>query len=221
MREGDDTSATQGRDGGAALSDSLAALAAAGRMRRYARGTVLITEGDEGGTLYIVLKGRVRVYAESASGQQITFGSYAAGDYVGEMSLDGGPRSASVVTTEPTTCSIVDRHAILEHLRTHPQFAMELLERVIGRARAATLSMRQIALNDVYGRLVSLLGSLAEPVPGLGLVIVERLTHQEIANRLGCSREMVSRLMKDLERGGYIALNGRQIVLCKPFPARW
>lgn len=203
------------------LPGSLAELAQAGRVHRYPKGTVLIHEGDEGGTLFIVLQGRVRAYSESATGQQITYGSYGVGDYVGEMSLDGGARSASVITTEPTVCAIVDRQALLEHLRTHPQFAFELLRRVIARARATTLSMRQIVVNDVYGRLTGMLVSMAEPVPGVGHVIAERLTHQDIATRIGCSREMVSRLMKDLERGGYLALRSRQIVLLKPFPARW
>ena len=88
-------------------------------------------------------------------------------------------------------------------------------------ARAATLSARQMALNDVYGRLRALLESLAEPQPGGTRRIAERLTHREIANRIGCSREMVSRLMKDLERGGYAAPGARGTTLARPLPPRW
>ncbi len=85
----------------------------------------------------------------------------------------------------------------------------------------ATLTARQLALNDVYGRLKLLLGALAVPQPDGTLRVAERLTHQEMSNRLGCSREMVSRLMKDLERGGYVSVQDARIVLSKPLPQRW
>ena len=73
----------------------------------------------------------------------------------------------------------------------------------------------------MYGRLKALLHGLAQPQPDGTQRVVERLTHQEMANRLGCSREMVSRLMKDLERGGYLVVEGSQFVLVKPLPQRW
>lgn len=186
-------------------SDDLRELAARGVRHRYARGRLLIEEGDAGGALYIVLAGRLRVFAASAdSGREITFGTYGPGEYVGEMSLDGGPRSASVETLEATECVLVARPTLEAFIAERPAFAFELLAKVIRRARAATLSARQMALNDVYGRLRALLESLAQPQPDGTRRIGERLTHKEIANRIGCSREMVSRLMKDLERGGYV-----------------
>ena len=81
--------------------------------------------------------------------------------------------------------------------------------------------MRQLALHDVYGRLKLLLVSLATVQPDGSLQVGERLTHQEMANRLGCSREMVSRLMKDLERGGYVQVHDNRYRLVKPLPQRW
>ena len=86
---------------------------------------------------------------------------------------------------------------------------------------AATLSAKQLALNDVYGRLVQVLSGLAVEQPGGTRLIEERLTHQALAHRLGCSREMVSRLMKDLEHGDYVEARDGRLVLLRPLPSRW
>ena len=196
----------------AALPPSLAALAARGSPRSYRKGTLLIEEGAQGDSIYLVLTGRLRAFGCDARGREITYGSYGPGDYVGEMSLDGGPRSASVITEDASRCVMLTRESILAHIAEHPEFALDLLTRVIRRARAATLSTKQLALNDVYGRLKALLESTPD----------ERLTHQAMAQRLGCSREMVSKLIKDLEQGQYLARNGAgRYTLLRPLPGRW
>jgi CRP/FNR family cyclic AMP-dependent transcriptional regulator len=203
------------------LGSSLSALAARGVVRRYRKGTVLIEEGDVSDTLYIILSGGVRIYSSGERGREVTHGTYGPGEYVGEMSLDGGARSASVVTTEATTCAVVTRTTLQGYIGENPSFAFELLSKVIRRARAATLSAKQLALNDVYGRLVALFNDLSVPQPDGSRLVQERLTHQDAANRLGCSREMVSRLMKDLERGGYVAQRDGRISVLGRLPARW
>jgi CRP/FNR family cyclic AMP-dependent transcriptional regulator len=138
------------------------------------------------------------------------------------MSLDGGPRSASVVTIEPTLCAMVTRSKLLSHIEKCPEFALYLLTKVIERARLATRSARNMALLDVYGRVVELLESLATDRPDGMRVIVERLTHVAVANRVGCSREMISRLLKDLRSGGYLVVEGNSWVLPRrSLPSRW
>jgi len=137
------------------------------------------------------------------------------------MSLDGGPRSASVITLEPTACSVVQRDALEAYIAEQPAFAFELLSKLIRRVRAATLSTKQLALNDVYGRLKALLESHADADTPLPRTLTERLTHQDMSSRIGCSREMVSRLMKDLQRGEYIDHDGSVIRLLRPLPPRW
>jgi len=196
-------------------------LAERGVIKQYRKGQRLIDEGDSGDTLYIITKGRLRAYGSSDSGREITYGTYGPGEYIGEMSLDGGPRSASVMAIEAAECVQITRHTLLRHIGEHPEFALELISKVIRRARAATLSAKQMALNDAYGRLVSVLISLAQPQADGTVGIVERLTHQELANRVGCSREMVSRLMKDLERGGYVSVSPGLLSIVKPLPSRW
>ncbi len=206
------------------MSDALRALAERGETRRYRKGTLLIQEGDAGETLYIILGGRLRAFSSGDNDREITYGVYGAGEYIGEMSLDGGPRSASVITLEACSCAVVGRRTLERFIAERPEFAFELLAKVIRRARAATLTARQLALNDVYGRLKALLVSLpvavAVPDPGTPR-LAERLTHLEMAHRLGCSREMVSRLMKDLERGGYLQVQDQHFVLLKALPQRW
>jgi CRP/FNR family cyclic AMP-dependent transcriptional regulator len=204
----------------AALTDSVRALAERGVLRSYRKGTVLIEEGDRGDTLYIVLSGRVRAYSSNEAGREVSYGVYGAGEYLGEMSLDGGTRSASVITLEPTVCSVVTRATLEAYIAERPSFAFEVMAKLIRRARAATLSTKQLALNDVYGRLKALLESHAEG-DGLPSTLDERLTHQDMSSRIGCSREMVSRLMKDLQRGRYIDHDGSVIRLLRPLPPRW
>ena len=199
----------------------LRTLVARGEPRRYRKGTLLIQEGDVGETLFIVLSGRVKSFSTDERDREIVYGVYGPGEYLGEMSLDGGPRSASVITLETTVCSVVTRKTLREHIVANPEFAFELLSRVIRRARLATQSARSMALLDVYGRVVKLLDGLATVQADGTRQIVERLTHADIASRVGCSREMVSRLMKDLEHGGYISVEAGQLRLARVLPPRW
>jgi CRP/FNR family cyclic AMP-dependent transcriptional regulator len=209
--------ASRPADDAPALPESLRGLAARGERRRYRKGMLLIQEGDRSDTLFIVLSGRVKAFSSDERDREITYGIYGAGEYLGEMSLDGGPRSASVITLEATECAVITRQTLREHIAANPEFAFELLNRVIGRARMATESARNLALLDAYGRLVKALNDLA----GDSKIIEARPTHQELASRIGSSREMVSRLMKDLERGGYIAVDGRKLQMLRALPLNW
>lgn len=198
------------------------ALAALGTTRHFRRGALLIQEGDLGDSLYIVQHGRLRSFLADNTGKELTLSLHGPLEYVGEMALDGGPRSAHVEALEATQCSVVSRAILLAYISAEPEFSMELLARVIRRARLATESARSVAMIDVYGRLVRLLDQFAGPCNDNGeRVLQERLTHQAIAQHLACSREMVSRLLKDLETGGYVAVRDRWIWLLKSLPARW
>jgi CRP/FNR family cyclic AMP-dependent transcriptional regulator len=206
----------------AVLAPPLRALAARGTPRSYRKGTLIIEEGTHGDTLYLLLAGRVKAFSSDARGREIVYGVYGPGDYFGEMSLDGGPRSASVLAESACTCAVLTRQTLREHIRAEPEFAFELIARVIGRARMATSSARSMALLDVYGRVVQLLDSLAAPRGDGARIVEERLTHAEIAARVGCSREMVSRLVKDLERGGFLRPDSRgHITMQRRLPPRW
>lgn len=171
--------------------------------------------------MYILLEGRVKVYCTEEGGREIMFGLFGAGEYFGEMALDGGPRSASVATLEDCVCSVVTRAGLLAFISERPEFALELLAQVIRRLRLATRDARNLAFIDVYGRLSQCLQDLAEPQSDGTRRIEARLTHQDLASRVGCSREMVSRILKDLESGGHVRLEDRHIVLVGRLPRRW
>jgi len=203
------------------LSPSLRALAVRGTVRSYRKNSVIINEGEVGESLFVLLEGRVKVYSNDADGREITFNTVESGDYFAEMWLDGGPRSASVMTLEPSVCSIVSRAALREHLAEEPEFALELVAQVIRRARAATETARNMALLDVYGRVIVTLESQQGAAKPDAPITLTQITHQNIASRVGASREMVSRLLKDLEKGGYIELGVKRITLLKKLPARW
>jgi CRP/FNR family cyclic AMP-dependent transcriptional regulator len=160
------------------------------------------------------------VYASNAAGKEVVIDFHEPGEYVGEMSLFGAPRSASVITVLPTTCSIVTRAHFREFILAHPDFALHLIEKLIHRVRRTTESVKSLALSDVYGRLVQLLTTLAHDVNGRQ-VVPERLTQQDIAERIGASRDMVSRLLKDLVGGGYLAIDDRTITILKKPPPGW
>jgi len=168
-----------------------------------------------------VLTGRVKVFASNEPGREFIIDFHGSGEYVGEMSLDGARRSASVITVEPTTCAVVNRAHFREFILAHPDFALHLIERLMQRVRVTTSNLKSLALSDVYGRLVRLLNALAEVADSGHQVVPEKLTQQDIADRVGASRDMIGKLMKDLIAGGYLAVEERTITILKKLPTGW
>ena len=200
--------------------ETLRAIAATGVVRHFPKNAVLINEGEQGDSLFILLAGKVKVFASNEAGKEFIIDFHGPGEYVGEMSLDGAPRSASVMTVEPTSCAVVSRANFREFILAHPDFALHLIEKLIERVRRTTENVKSLALSDVYGRLVRLLHALAQERDGRQ-VIPEKLTQQDIAERVGASRDMISRLMKDLVAGGYLAVEDRTITIVKRLPPAW
>ena len=195
-------------------------LAGLGRVRTYPKNTVFITEGDSSDSVFVILSGRVKVFISDTEGHEMILDTQGPGEYVGEMALDGKPRSASVMTLEPSTFAVIGREPVREAIRQNPDFALEMISRIIDRARIATSSVKDLALLDVYGRVARLLLNMASEQNGK-LMIPEKLTQQEIAERVGASRDMVSRIFRDLTQGGYITVENRIITINKKPPARW
>ena len=200
---------------------TLRAIAETGIVRTFPKNAVLIHEGDAGDALYIVLQGRVKVYASNAQGREFAIAFHGPGEYVGEMTLDGGVRSASVVTIDPTVCAIVHREQFREFILKNPDFALHLIEKLINRVRATTEDVKSLALTDVYGRLVRLLNTLAVAKEDGTSTVPEKLTQQAIAERVGASRDMIGKLFKDLVAGGYLAIEDRTITVLRKLPIGW
>ena len=200
--------------------EELAAVTAHAVTRVYPRNAVILNEGDSSDSLYIILEGRVKAYVADADGKEAVLSTQGPGEYFGEMVLDEGPRSASVMTLEPSRLLVVPKADFKDFLVRNPVFAARLIEKLIHRVRALTENVKSLALMDVYGRIARLLLELAEKHDGK-LVITEYLTQKDIASRVGASREMVSIILKDLTAGGYIRNEGRTIVIERTPPPRW
>jgi CRP/FNR family transcriptional regulator, cyclic AMP receptor protein len=203
------------------LSDAeLQAIGGHGVARTFPKGAVVVTEGDTTDTLFVILEGRVKVYASDDQGREIVFVTQGPGEYFGELVLDGGLRSASVMTLEKTRLLAVAKPEYEDFVAKNPAFALNVMRKLITRVRTLSASVKSLALMDVYGRVARLLLELAEEKDG-GMAIRERLTHQDLANRVGASREMVGRILKDLTEGGYITAERSRIVINRRPPEHW
>ena len=199
----------------------LDAIARRGGVRAFAAQSILINEGDTTDSLYIVLSGRVKVYASDDNGREVVMTELGAGEYLGELSLDGARRSVSVKTLEPSTCCVVQGAELRAFVADYPDFAMHLTHKLMRMVRRLTEQVKGLALQDVYGRVARLLMELSD-AQGETRVLRVRLTQQQIADRVGASREMVNRIMKELTAGGYVAQNAeRQLVIQRKLPSAW
>lgn len=189
--------------------------------KAFPKNTILMSEGDTASSLYIILSGKVKVYVGHQGGTELILDILGPGGYFGELALlDEGPRSASVIALEPSKLAIISKTDFEQCLFNHPVITLDLIRALIRRIRALTESVRTLALLDVYGRIARTLLHLAEEREGK-LMIDQRLTHQDIANMVGASREMVSRIIKDLMAGGYITIKDKKITINEKLPARW
>jgi CRP/FNR family transcriptional regulator, cyclic AMP receptor protein len=188
--------------------------------RTFPKNTVVVSEGDRTDSLYIIVSGRVKIYMSDEKGKEIALNESGPGEYFGEMVLDEGPRSASVMTLEPTEFLVVSKEDFKEFVKKSPEFALHLILKLIKRVRALTNDVKSLALMDVYGRVARMLLGLAVERDGT-LVIENKPTQQEIASRVGASREMISRIFGDLTTGGYIEVGRDRITIAKALPRTW
>lgn len=203
------------------LTDAdLTAISAHGIAHAFPKQSLIVREGEATDSLYIILEGRVKAFVSDGEGREVVLSIQGPGEYFGEMVLDEGPRSASVMALEASRCLVVPKDEFRAFLAQNPAFSLSLTEKLIHRVRDLTANVKSLALMDVYGRVARLLLELAVEKDGV-MVIEERLTQQDIASRVGASREMVSRILKDLSVGGYIAQTRERLILNKKPPAHW
>jgi CRP/FNR family cyclic AMP-dependent transcriptional regulator len=199
---------------------ALRAIASCGVVRHFPKNAVLLIEGDHTDSLHVILAGKVKVYCGDADGREVVLNILGPSDYFGELAvIDGEPRSASVMTLEPTQVFVIFRDDFLQHLSQEPEIAINLLTTLVRKVRRETECLKGLALMDVYGRVAKLLLELATEREGK--LVVERLTYREIATRIGASREMVGRIFKDLRSGGYITVEADRIVINEDLPQKW
>lgn len=181
--------------------------------KRYPKNTVILVEGDDTDALHIIISGRIKVLISDEDGREVILSLLERGEYFGEMGLlDDSPRSASVETLEECELMSMSKGDFKRCLADHSEMAMYIMRNLVKRLREADKKIESLALVDVYGRVARVLLEQAENLAGR-LVVSKRLTKQDIAKMVGASREMVSRVMKDLQQRGYFRVEDGKIVL--------
>lgn len=188
--------------------------------RSYPKNSIIINEGDVSNSLYLLLSGRVKIFLSDEDGREFVVTNLEPGGYFGEWGLlDDERRSASVMTIEKCSFKLLHQKDF-DYLRAqYPEINDVLMKHLVQRVRELTDNIKTLALKDVYGRIRKLLGDLSDKADDQ--IIQERLTQQEIANRVGSSREMVARILKDLTMGGYLHIEKKQIQIKKALPENY
>lgn len=197
-------------------TDHFAELTKLGVAHHYKAGVHIFKEGDSGDAVYLLLSGEVMPVSETIDGKAISYGAIQAGQYFGEMALDGGKRSSSVQAITDCECVVIPNALVLAYAQRHSDFALHLLNTAISRARKATDAARDMALLNAYSRLRLALNREFD----LGDETCH-LSHAQLATQIGASREMVSKLHKDLTRGGYVEAGHRLTTRLKKLPLKW
>jgi CRP/FNR family cyclic AMP-dependent transcriptional regulator len=188
--------------------------------KRYRKNTVIIEHGDEANALYFLVDGQVKAYMADERGKEIIFREQGPGSVIGELALLAEvPRTASVMTLVDSEFLVLSKRSFAQCLRDHPDIAFNLIKALAKQVQSLTESVTDFAMLDVYGRIAKMLTESA--VEQDDLMITPSYTHQHIADRVGSSREMVSKILKDLRQGGYLSVEGKRYVLHRKLPAKW
>lgn len=202
-------------------AELLSQLAECGDAKWFARNQTLIVEGEVSDSLFVLISGQLKVFTRDNKGRELVYNILQPGEFFGELFLDGGPRSASVKAVVDSQCVVIDEAAIRVFMQTYPEFAECLVYKLIARVRHATELSKSLALHDVYERTVDLLNKVASTEGDLR-VVPAAMTQQEIADRVGATREMINHILRDLTRGGFLAKDeNRRLVFTKMLPKRW
>ncbi len=206
----------------AELSDSdFESLGQLTTRRHFPRDAVVFFENDEGDSFFMILQGRVKVTILGDDGREVILSMLGPGDFFGEMALlDDEPRSATAIAVEDTDLLSLQRSDFEGVVATKVSISAALIKVLSARLRRANHQISTLALLDVYGRVARVLMDMAREEGRRlrdGRIAFRRATHQEIANRIGTTRETVTRMMKDLERQGLIQVDGKEFVLGPDF----
>jgi CRP/FNR family cyclic AMP-dependent transcriptional regulator len=184
----------------------------AGR-KRAERGAFVVRAGDSTDSLYVMISGRAKVTNTDEEGREIILAWLGPGEFFGEMGLiDGSPRSANVVAAEASELLFLDKDSLQRCMQDNFQVAMKLMKTLVLRLREADRKIESLALLDVYGRVARLLLDMSEVVEG-SRVVKKKISKQDMAKMIGASREMVSKVMRDLELSGYIRIENDSLVI--------
>lgn len=191
-----------------------------GPARQFAKGAIVVSEGEPALSMYVIQQGRLRVYVSDEDGRDVELNVLGPGEYFGELMLDGQVRSASVIALTPARLTMIGRADFERILMQRPDIAFHVIQHLIQRVRSLSRNVQALVSKDVYGRVAQLFNELAREEAGVRFV-PGPLSQQTIADRVGASRSMINRILQDLSAGGYVAVSRERIVLHKPLPRHW
>lgn len=194
-------------------------LAKHGETRTWEAGMTVVREGEFADCMYVIHDGELRACVVGEGGRTVELNTLGAGEFFGELMLDGERRSATVDTLTRARLTRVTRADAMRLLEERPDLAFLLIQRLVSRVRGLTRTVRSLASMDVYQRLAGMCTALATVHEGR--LCVRGMSQQRLSERLGASRAMVNRLLQDLVKGGYITMERGCIVLLRPLPPRW
>lgn len=187
----------------------------------FKKNSLVITQGDRTRSLFIITSGRMKVYASDEDGSQTIFTFLGPDSFFGELSLlDDAPRSASVIAVEESRALSLSHQNFSNFLSQHPEISTSLFKALTKRIRSMDDTICTLTSRDIYGRLVQTLYNQAKEQED-GTLITQRLTHQDLAEMIGSSREMISRIFKDLKQGDYIRIDKKRVIIRKQLPTRY
>lgn len=181
--------------------------------KSFPRGSTIISAGDMTDSLYVIISGRLKVMMSDNEGREVILAMLNPGEFFGEMGLlDDHPRSATVVALEACELLSLTKRDFKKCLEDNFELSMTVMRGLVHRLREADKKIGSLALMDVYGRVARLLIEMSETING-EKVVTKKVAKQDIAKMIGASREMVSRVMKDLQNSGFIEVRGNAIHL--------
>jgi CRP/FNR family transcriptional regulator, cyclic AMP receptor protein len=196
-------------------------LAKVSNRRRYPKDSVVFFENEQGDFFFMILEGRIKVTILGDDGREVILSLLGSGDFFGEMALlDNEPRSATAIAVEDSELLSLHRSDFQSVLSDNRSITTGLIKVLTARLRRANHQISTLALLDVYGRVARVIVDMAREEGRRlkdGRIAFRRATHQEIANRIGTTRETVTRMLKDLERQGMIHIEGREIIVQPDF----
>ncbi|WP_319239770.1 cyclic nucleotide-binding domain-containing protein [uncultured Propionivibrio sp.] len=181
--------------------------------RKFPKHRTVVFAGDKTSALYVIVSGSAKVLSRDSEGREVILAFLSQGECFGEMGLiDGELRSADVVVVDSCELLEISRDDLVKAFKQSSDLSLNIMKSLVTRLRQANWKIEGLALMDVYGRVAKNLFDLSEVVGGVR-IIRHKVTKQDMAKLVGASREMVTRVMKDLERSGYIRIDDGNIVI--------
>lgn len=186
-------------------------------IKRFPKGAVLFEEGEKGEELFIIVKGLLKISILNEDGREFTLIINRPYDCLGEIALlDGSPRSAGASAIEDLEVLSIHRDDFARYLSRYPKLKDSIIRLLCWRLRNLTNEVTDFAFLNVHYRLSKKILELAETFgvdEGEGIIINRKITHQELANMVGTSREMITKILNEMKKEKYLVMSQHKLMI--------